>query len=168
MATAEELGAKQREAARLSEDLRALAQSRTDALDHQRGDLVETYEHLMRQREEAYHRRETEIVTQIGALEQKFDSTQAEALQLRADLRVARTQREQAAADLLLQGDQLRALQYSREDEGQRAARAGEELTRQVHELTSRLEREGLASASDAASRGAEIGKVRTAGQLYN
>ena len=160
VATSEEGKCKKQEVERLQAEIKKLSQSRTDALEHQRGDLIATYEQLMKQREEVYHKRENEIVTMISVLENKFETIQTEALHLKAELRNTQTMYEQANNELQLKGDQMRTLQYKNDDDSKEHVKELATANNRITELTAGLDHEKLVACNEISSGKAEISKV--------
>lgn len=164
VATAEESRSRQQETDRLRGEVKKLTQARTEALEHQRGDLVSTYEHLMKEREQSYHSREKEIVTMISVLENKFEVIQTEALQLRSELRNTQTMHECADHELALKSDQLRALQYKYDDDCKARAQELDTANKRITELVSELDHCKLVASNDVSGGKAEISKVSERG----
>jgi chromosome segregation ATPase len=160
VATAEESKCKQQEVMRLHSEIKKLSHARSEALDHQRGDLIVTYEQLMKQREEVYHKRENEIVTMISVLENKFEAIQTEALQVKAELRNTHTLYEQASNDLNMKNDQCRTLQYKYDDDTQALTQELIVTNKRVTELTSELDHSKLVASNEINVLKADISKV--------
>ena len=112
----EEMKNKENEINKLREDIKIASATRADALQHQRNDLIETYEGLMKQREVAALTKEREIEQIINHLENKFETIQTESLQLKNELRDTSIKYEQTYNDLKVQQDQNRILSYKIED----------------------------------------------------
>lgn len=135
LATSEEIRAKDKEIERLRQDLKISANSRAEAIDHQRADLVETYEQLMKQKEDVHSAREKEVSDMIGHLEQRFDMLQNEALELKNELNEKNIKYEHVANDLSKKTEQLRMLQHKYDDEMAETSSFMEQATKKIYDL---------------------------------
>ena len=159
-AAEEEAKSREREMQKLREDVKTLTASRAEALQHQRSDLIETYEGLMKQREEAAHARDRDIEGMVGALESRFEGLQTESLHLKGELRDTAIKYEQTFNELKAQQDHNRMLTYRLED-GQRATlEAQESHQRRVLELTAQLDACRLQHTQELNAANQEILKV--------
>ena len=109
------------------------------AMDDQRRDLTQTFEQLIQQREQAFNEREKEIIKQIAALEQRFESLMTESARLKSELAEAQRRVEQRGVELAAREEQCRNLSWRLEDERQSSLAAADALARQLQQAQSAL-----------------------------
>ena len=132
-AAAEEAKAKDREISLLKADNRMLAVARDEALESQRRDLTETFEGLLKQREMAYSKRETDIGAQVSALESKFDQLNTLNSRLKCDLQDSRRRAEAALQESASREERCQQLQWMVDDERTRATEMADVHARQMN-----------------------------------
>jgi cell division protein FtsB len=133
---AEENKSKQREIQLLKDDITRLNASRDDALEAQRRDLTQTFENLLKQREESFIQKERDIAAQVTQLDSRFEQLQTENVRLKSEVSDLHRRNEMLSEEVSAKEENLRQLQWRIDDERMSRQEAEDATERRLQQLS--------------------------------
>ena len=133
---AEENKSKQREIELLKDDITRLNASRDDALEAQRRDLTQTFETLLKQREESFIQKERDIAVQITQLDSRFEQLQTENVRLKSEVSDLHRRNEMLSEEVSAKEENLRQLQWHMDDERISRQEAEDAVERRLQQVS--------------------------------
>lgn len=137
----EDLRLKAHEISTLKEGLATLQRSKEEALEAQRRDLTGTFQQIIRNREEGFKEKESEIGRQVGLLSEKLEKLQNELTRCRDDNRECKLINEKLLADIGGKDHSIRELSYDLDDMKRSKELLEDGLQRQVTSLQIEIKR---------------------------
>lgn len=149
-AATEENNSRIKESNSLKAEIQRLYITREEALELQRKDLTDSFEKLMRQRDDSLTSKERKVGEQIMILDSKFEQLQTENNRLKSENNECRRNNEQLVEEARNRDDLCRQLQWTLDDERISRQREEDNMKRQIQQaqLDLNQSRDALLNAS--------------------
>lgn len=119
----------------LQTETQQLHQQKKELLLSQREELTQHYDMLLAQREEIYHTRENEILQQIQALDNRFETLTLENTKIKNLYREKKLQYEQLYEQMIQKDEKVKKLNYDLEDAHSNSMKKEDSSTRRISQL---------------------------------